>query len=300
MLGAGPGALLDLPDVSVLIAGLDHWGNPLKPGARLRASWRCPTRACRSTCGAASTRPRPCGSFMSTPRRPRRGRARAGGLRAWEFPEWFVTRDFGGPGAVRPRRALALSRAREALNSKGQLDVDDDPRPEHKKRSRSVPVVPVRFVRACPKATSRTSTGGLRPPQPSSAAASPSALRLEERGTSGDIAELFVVCTVCKTEQSMVRATEFDRATGLGALGRCRGASSGAAAARPPSARTRGQPSPSKLLIRSATNAWFPAQLSAITLPTAEATKSEALRRILDASGTRASRASPTRCSWAS
>ena len=41
-----------------------------------------------------------------------------------------------------------------------------------------------------------------------------------QRGTSGDIAELFVVCTACKTEQSMVRATIYDRATGLGALGR--------------------------------------------------------------------------------
>ncbi len=282
MLGAGPGAMLDLPDAAVLVAGLDHWGNPLKPGLSASRFVEVPDARLQEYVRRSLDAPGPVRLFHVYPAETEAGAApEQGGLRAWEFPEWYVTRD-----AVDPARSSARVRSRyllrrEALNGKGELELDDDSGAS-KKRSRTVPVVPVRFVRACPRGHVEDLdwVGYAHPNHPRCKAILP--LRLEERGTSGDIAELFVVCTACKTEQSMVRATIYDRATGLGALGRCRGVSLWSGSTRTSECKNeRGQPTPARLLIRSATNAWFPAQLSAITLPTAEATRSP-LRRILD------------------
>lgn len=283
MLGAGPGALLDLTEVSVLVASLDHWGNPLKPGASAARFVEVPDARLQEYVRRSLDAPAPVRLFHVHPAETEPGaKPSESGLRAWEFPEWFVTRD-----AVDPARSTAHVRSRflvrrEALNADRSLDVDDDSG-KGKKRSRSVPVVPVRFVRACPRGhIEDLDWEGFAHPNRDRCGI-PRTLRLEERGTSGDIAELFVVCTHCHTEQSLVRATEYDRETGLGALGRCRGIELWRGRSAPGECKNeRGQPTPAKLLVRSATNAWFPAQLSAITLPSPEATRSE-LRRVVDA-----------------
>lgn len=282
MLGAGPGAMLDLPEAAVLVAGLDHWGNPLKPGLSASRFVEVPDARVQEYVRRSLDAPGPVRLFHVYPAETEAGAVpEQSGLRAWEFPEWYVTRDAVDPARSSPRVRSRYLVRREALTPKGELLLDDDSGTSQK-RSRSVPVVPVRFVRACPRGHVEDLDwiGYAHPNHPRCNVTR--ALRLEERGTSGDIAELFVVCTACKTEQSMVRATIYDRATGLGALGRCRGVSLWSGSSRTSECKNeRGQPTPARLLIRSATNAWFPAQLSAITLPTAEATRSP-LRRILD------------------
>ena len=82
-------------------------------------------------------------------------------------------------------------------------------------------------------------------------------LRLDERGTSGDLAEQIVRCE-CGKSRRMHEATDMARFP----LGICSGA-------RPWLGRHASETCelPSRLLIRTASNAWFPQVLSVLSLP---------------------------------
>jgi len=286
MLGAGPGALLDLPDTSVMIAGLDVWGDPI--GRRkFGPQWqevrdeRLQGYVSRTLNATAPVR-----LFHPAPAEDVDGVPSENGVRAWEFPEWFVTRDHvDARRSDRDRRSRFLVH-RRALNDAGKLLVDDEGATGRtgaaKAKKVAVRVVPVRFVRACIHGhVEDLDWSGFAHPNRDRCDI-PRSLRLEERGTSGDLAELFVVCVQCGTEQSMVRATEFDPAKGCGALGWCRGRELWKGSHAKVECKTDGKRTPAKLLVRSASNAWFPAALSAITLPSPEQAKSEA-RKVVDA-----------------
>ena len=77
----GPGALVDLPDHAVLVAGLEHWMGdaPLIQEPRLLANLRR-----RLNLPALELRAPPV---------PERDDQLGVGLAAWEFPEWFVAAD---------------------------------------------------------------------------------------------------------------------------------------------------------------------------------------------------------------
>ena len=82
-------------------------------------------------------------------------------------------------------------------------------------------------------------------------------LFIEERGTTGDLDSIWIRCA-CGLERSMSQAARID----LQALGRCNGA-------RPwlgPGTR-EGCGQPNRLLIRSASNAYFPQPFSVISIP---------------------------------
>lgn len=283
MLGAGPGALLDLPDASVMIAGLDEWGNPLKKfygitprfvevhDARLQGYVR---KALEVNHDVRLFHPESAEDEEGIPS--------PNGIRAWAFPEWFVTQDF-----VDPERSKTSTRSRplvhrKSLGKDGKLVVDAVDAKTGRESPKKVTVVPMRFVRACIHGHLEDIDweGYAHPSR--ERCGTPKALRLEERGTSGDLAELFVVCTRCDTEQSMARATEIDKQKGCTALGWCRGRELWKGRHAKVDCRFQSKQVPSKLLVRSASNAWFPAQLSAITLPPNDATKSEA-RKLVEA-----------------
>lgn len=284
MLGAGPGALFDLPDASVMIAGLDHWGNPLSrreygpqweevKDDRLRGY-------VTSNLGATD----PVRLFHPAPAEDKDGVPSLNGIRAWEFPEWFVTRDYVDPLRTDRTQRSRILVHRRAL-TKGKLAVETPRGAERAKGDDGKPkkVVPVRFVRACIHGHVEDIDwqGFAHPNKPNCHV--PKSLRLEERGTSGDLAELFVVCVLCETEQSLVRATEFNQKMGKpGALGWCRGRETWKGKHAEIECKTEGQRTVSRPLVRSATNAWFPAALSAITLPSPDVSKSE-LRKMIDA-----------------
>jgi len=144
--------------------------------------------------------------------------------------------------------------AHRKLVHKGTLEDEDD-------RKKKYPVVPVRFVRACPKGHIGDIDwwGFVHEGQPTQ----PQCRRLwiDEQGASGDLASLWVRCS-CGKRRPMASAS----VPRFKALGRCDGG-------RPwlgRSAEREECHEPNRLLIRSASHAYFPQLLSVISLPLAQ------------------------------
>ena len=162
------------------------------------------------------------------------------GIGVWRFPEWMVVQEkSSGEGQDRSRRLVH----RRALDEKGRFDGNE--------------VVATRFVRACPRGHvddldwhgfvhrgERDCKGQLW---------------LDERGTGGDLGDLTVRCQACKKTRGMHEAAEFETF----ALGTCRGSR--------PWLGLHGSREectlPARLLIRTASNAYFPQVMSALSLP---------------------------------
>jgi Domain of unknown function (DUF1998) len=254
----GPGALVDLPDSAVLVAGLEHWAGDaqLVPEPRLLANLRrrlgLPFLELRS------------------PPVPEREDELGVGIVAWQFPEWFVaqyevsSKPFGRSRPLVSRRALV----------KGRYAGGDDP--SGKRKRKDWPVVPVRFVQACPNGHvsdidwkrllhGDVGCGGQ--------------LWLDERGTTGDLAELFLRCDGCKAPPiSLVRLQNTTEERSV--LGECKGDRPWLGPmAREACAGPDGKPHRNKLLIRHASNAYFPVIERAISIPDHD----EAIRKAVDA-----------------
>ncbi len=223
----GPGALIDLPKHSAILGGLDSWPRELEPISEPRLS-----RKLQIMTGVPAPRlfaPPPDASDPGeTPR----------GIVAWRFPEWFVVQE--GRGADERDRSRRLVH-RKALDERSRFDGRD--------------VVATRFVRACPKGHvddvdwrgfAHGSEGSCR-----------RQVWLDERGTSGDLADLVVRCE-CGKSRSLYEATQLD----MNPLDTCRGA-------RPWLGRNASEDCnlPSRLLIRTASNAYFPQVVSVLSLP---------------------------------
>ena len=233
----GPGSLIDLPDHSAVIGGLEHWLDRGEEIAEPRlVEWLRKFFDCSRLTLHAPPRDDP--DPTST---------RLTGITAWQFPEWFITQDVHRDPAgrtTRSRRLLPLS----ALKKNGKyLDEDRKDRP----------VLPVRFVRACRRGhlgdidwrgfLHRGVKGCLRP------------LWLDERGTSGDLSEVWVRCE-CGLDRPIVEATHPEKR----ALGVCDGSRPwlGKYAREP-----RGCDEPNRLLIRTASNSYFAQTMKVISLP---------------------------------
>jgi hypothetical protein len=226
----GPGSLLDLPRQSVLVGGLEHWMGVSEEVHEPRL-----VEKLKRLLGL------PALKLYSPPPDSEDPSASQTGITAWQFPEWFVTQTVavGGRGTTRSRLLVH----RKAL-TKGKF-IDSD-----KKKH---PVVPIRFVRACRKGH----IGDIdwyrfvheKNPR------CRRQLWIEERGTSGDIAEIYVRCE-CGEGRPLVRATI------PGTLGKCDGA-------RPwlgPHLKEACD-DVNRLLVRHASNAYFPQVMSVISLP---------------------------------
>jgi hypothetical protein len=228
----GPGSLLDLPKQSVIVGGLDHWAGDSEEVHEPRLVEKL--KRLLEMPALKLFAPPPDSEDPTAPKT---------GITAWQFPEWFITQDVERIDRGGPIRSRLLVN-RRAL-TKGKY-IDND--------KRKHPVVPVRFVRACRNGHIGdldwywfVHRGGTCRRQ----------LRIDERGTSGDIAELVVRCE-CGLERRLSEATF------AGALGHCDGS-------RPwlgPTAVTR-EPceEPNRLLVRHASNAYFPQIMSVISLP---------------------------------
>jgi hypothetical protein len=241
--------MVDLPNHSVLIAGLDFWtagGEPIfepRLSRKLAAVLDVPTVDLRT--------PPPADDDPTAPAR---------GITAFQFPEWFITQDLEVQAGTRSRTRLLV---RGKSLTRGKF-VDRD----RKKRS----VVPVRFVRACRAGHigdidwyAFTHNG------PSDCAKQRRQLYIDERGTSGDLTEVWIRCECGKAERSMAQAAVLANH----ALGSCDGS-------RPWlgvfTRETCGEPS--RLLIRSASNAYFPQLMSVISLPERDQTVKQTVDRV--------------------
>jgi hypothetical protein len=242
--------MVDLPNYSVLIAGLDAWTAGGEPISEPRLS-----RKLATILGVPSVDLRTPPPADDDPTAPARG------IVAYQFPEWFITQDLEGHAEASSRTRLLVHR--KSL-SHGRYYIDRD----KKKRS----VVPIRFVRACRAGhiadidwCAFTHNG------PSECAKQTRQLFIDERGTSGDLTEVYVRCECGKAERSMAQAAILANH----ALGYCNGL-------RPwlgyGTGETCGEPS--RLLIRSASNAYFPQLMSVISLPERDQMVKQAVDRI--------------------
>ena len=227
----GPGALVDLPRHSAIIGGLDTWPKGLDEVVEPRLALKL-----RNLTGVPTPR------LYAPPPTPSEPWATRRGIGAWRFPEWFVVqeKDGGQPGGGQRDRSRRLVH-RKALDERGLFE--------------SLQVVPTRFVRACPRG--HVDDLDWRSFVHGEGSSCRRQLWLDERGTTGDLADLFVRCE-CGQSRPLYEAAELDR----NPLGTCRGA-------RPWLGRNTNEDchQRSRLLIRTASNAYFPQVVSVLSLP---------------------------------
>lgn len=229
----GPGALIDLPRDSGIVGGLEGWPSQ---GELTEIFEPRLTRKLELMTGVSSPRlyaPPPDSNDPSQPTR---------GIIVWRFPEWFVVQEeTKKDDPDRKERSRRLVH-RKALDDKGRFE--------------GLSVVATRFVRACPKGhvDDLDWRAFVHGPEDSCRRQ----LWLDERGTSGDLAELWVRCECGKPARRLSDASEIER----NALGTCSGR-------RPWLGMHTNEicKQPSRLLVRTASNAYFPHVMSVLSLP---------------------------------
>ena len=231
----GPGALIDLPRDSAIVAGVDGWTQPLErlDEPRLQRILSRMTDVLHPELYVPPT-PDPAKYWLKFPR----------GVDAYRFPEWFVAQDSGDGGDDDP--SLARPRSRRLLHRK-HLD--------ERRRYNGRPVVATRFVRACPKGhVDDLDWYGFVHRGPKECLGR---LWLDETGATGELANLRVRCG-CGASRLMTEANEIS----ANALGHCSGARPWLGPNANEDCRHR-----SRLLIRTATNAYFPLLVRALSIP---------------------------------
>ncbi len=250
----GPGATVDLPDHGVIVGGLEFWEGEKTQIFEERLVGKL--EQLLQTQGLKLFAPP---VEVDDPRAPRQG------ITAFVFPEWFV--------AQYEDRSRGW-RARPLVHRRG-LEKGKFRTPERK----NVQVVPIRFVQACKNGhiSDINWPRFVHPPQQQCTRQ----LWLEERGTSGDLADVFVRCE-CGAERSMMHG----RRPGPDTLGYCNGARPwlGPQAAEPCKGES-GNPQLNHLLLRSASNAYFPQILRVISIPDQDQALREAVAKVWDAFG---------------
>jgi hypothetical protein len=241
----GPGAMVDLPDASVLVTGLDTWKYDFGSIPKIEESRLVAKLEKALGKEQLTLRAPPAAADKDYGFQP--------GIAAYRFPAWFIVQQTHvTKRGFRRRRLVHLN----SLDKERFKDAD----------GKRQPVVPVRFVRAC----ERGHVGDIewREFVHGEKSDCPRDLHLEERGTSGDLDEVWVTCE-CGVARVMSQAARRD----LRALGSCNGA-------RPwlgPGTREAcGREN--RLLIRSASNAYFPQIMSVISIPDTRQPVDDAVR----------------------
>jgi hypothetical protein len=233
----GPGAMVNLVNRAVVIGGLEHWGYG-KAGyvalddARLRRSLVPRLKALDPDLDLARE-----GYCRMPPEGDARDPYPSIGVRALEFPRWFVC-----------QACHRLARAADAFELKKD-------RYRHACTPRGSSAVPVRFVAACKRGhLSDFPWGPFAHLDRPGGVCDRQELYLEEKAL-GDIAQIFVECRNCQSRTPMNRATVLPFA--------CNGD-------RPwlgGRAMNEKCDQKSELLVRTASHAYFGQVVSALRLP---------------------------------
>jgi hypothetical protein len=241
----GPGAAADLPRDSVLIGGLEQWEprGPMIHEARLVQK-------------IARLFPMLQDIHLHSPPPAKDLDEEVNGVGAWLFPEWFLV----VRAVVSEDRRLRSRRLVHRTSLSGRAFVDDD--------KKKVQVVPIRFVRACVRGHIddipwyQFVHGDGNPCRRT--------LWLDERGTSGDVGDLAVRCE-CGMQRRITDAT----VKGANILGHCNGL-------RPWLGRNEREKCDQmfRLLVRTASNAYFTQSMSVISLPDPEEMLAQAINPI--------------------
>jgi hypothetical protein len=244
----GPGSMVDLPNYSVLISGLEFWS----PGGQTISEPRLARKLARvlEIDNVELRTPPPADDSPG---------AASMGITGFQFPEWFITQGLEESKGPSIRTRLLVHR--KSLTKGKYVDRDK------KKKT----VVPVRFVRACRAGhIADIDWYGFVHTGPSDCAKQGRQLFIDERGTSGDLTEVWIRCECGKAERSMAAAATLTNK----ALGSCDGSRIWLG---PKTKENCGEPN--RLLIRSASNAYFPQLMSVISLPE----RDEAVKQAVDA-----------------
>jgi len=244
----GPGSMVDLPDYAVLISGLDFW----TAGGETISEPRLQEKLAK-VLNVPTVELRTPPAVDNDPTAPPRN------IVGFQFPEWFITQDLE-QGYQGTRTRLLVHR--KSLTRGKYVDRDRNKRP----------VVPVRFVRACRAGhIGEINWYEFVHNGPSNCAAQQRQLFMDERGTSGDLSENWVRCECGKAQRSMQDAIIL-AARPLGFCDGCR------PWLGPMTKEACGEPS--RLLIRSASNAYFPQLMTVISLPARNETVRQAVQGV--------------------
>jgi hypothetical protein len=240
----GPGALIDLPRHSAIVGGLDTWPktSDLEEIMEPRLA-----RKLQMMTGV------PASKLFAPPPDSNDPRESAKGIGAWRFPEWFVVQEAASSEERERSRRLVH---RKKLDEKGRFE--------------GRPVVATRFVRACPKG--HVDDINWYRFVHSSDDPCKRQLWLDELGTSGDLADLAVRCE-CGKRRGLYEASVLE----VNPLETCQGA-------RPWLGKNSSEDCnlPSRLLIRTASNAYFPQVVSVLSLPDWGTAVETAVRELWD------------------
>lgn len=252
----GPGAMVDLPNYSVLIGGLNHW----KGDRRRIYEDRLAGRICELL-GVNQI------ALYAPPADEQDPKAPRSGITSFVFPNWFLAQveEFWQSSSGKPYRTRPLLPWGNLVKGK-YLTLE----------KKKAPVVPVRFVQACVNGHisdinwyrfvhSDSSNQGCR-----------GQLWLDEGGSGNDFVDIFVRCEACGARRPLSDATVPNGKV----LGSCEGHRPwlGSAAREVCVSQATGKPENNRLLVRSASNAYFAQVLSVISLPDSD----EALRKAVD------------------
>ncbi len=257
----GPGAMVDLPNDSIIIGGLNYWR-----GDKLRIYEE---RLEERVVAILGLEPGSVVALYAPPVDTQDSSAPRTGITVFTFPTWFVAQDddiwkakSGKEYRTRPLISSASLVKGKYLNS------------ERKKK----PVVPVRFVQAC-------ANGHISDINWSAFvhnnldARCRGQLWLDESGSGNDFAEIFVRCEACKARRPLADATvSYSKV-----LGRCLGERPWLGPAAQELCVSRDdRPLYNRLLVRSASNAYFAQILSVISLPDSDAKLREAVNQVYE------------------
>ncbi|MDB9529586.1 DUF1998 domain-containing protein [Oscillatoria sp. CS-180] len=264
----GPGAMVDLPQRSVIISGLSFWKGDKQYIREERLAYKV----------AKSLQDKlPEGQeihLFTPPRQSNDPQAGHTGVDAFVFPTWFlaqVDRTFEREGKIyRTRPLVPWGAVKGGLNFEGKR----------------IPAVPVRFVQACTNGHLSDINWNAFAHDDFDAKCR-GQLWLDEAGSGNDFEEIFVRCEQCGQRRPLSQA----KVPNSKVLGACSGH-------RPwlgprgnePCRRSQisaetgdrietDQPEYNRLLVRSASNAYFSQILSVISMPDKEAELKKAVDR---------------------
>ncbi|MBW4512938.1 MAG: DUF1998 domain-containing protein [Scytonematopsis contorta HA4267-MV1] len=240
----GSGSMTDLPNYSVLISGINHWD-----GYRNQ-----PIYEDRLAARVAELLDINKVDMYAPPAANQDPIAPRTGIKVFTFPAWFVaqigdekwTSQSGKDYQTRP--LIPWGRLK-----KGKYFGED---------KRTYPVVPVRFVQACLNGHISDIDWYIFV-NSDCRSNCPALLWLDEGGTGNDFADIFVRCEQCKKRRPLSDATI------PGLLGKCEGKRPwlGVGASEQCVAPDTDRPEKNRLLVRSASNAYFSQTLSVISIP---------------------------------
>ena len=234
----GPGALIDLPRHAAIVGGLETW----PPTGKLRAIHEPRLEA--KIQGITKVK---FPKLYAPPGEPTEFWRLRPMIGAYRFPEWFVVQERTGPKSKSgPKHDGARREGSRRLVFRSALDEHD--------RFDGCPVVPTRFVRTCP--LGHVDDLDWRGFVHKDEGPCPRQLWLDERGTTGDLGQLVVRCE-CGKQRRLYEAVE-------SGFGQCRGT-------RPWLGKDAREhcDKQSRLLTRTATNAYFPQIVNVLSIPDA-------------------------------